>query len=92
MDRLTKKRADGAAVVAGDAVREVKGGYSGAAIERLAAYEDAVEVVSSQLASIDPRLEELKARGRIRSAEAQQLLAQKLTYSSMLHLMGIDDR
>lgn len=91
MDRLTFAMGDGSHVVAADAVSAVPEGYAGVAIERLAAFEDAVEVVEAQLASIEPRLEELKARGRIRSSEAQQLLAQKLSYRSMLHMMGVED-
>ena len=90
MERLTRKRGDGTYVASESAVRAEADGYAGEAIERLAAFENAIEVVEAQLASIEPRLDELKARGRIRSSEAQQLLAQKLTYTSTLHMMGVD--
>lgn len=91
MERFTFAASDGSRAVSESAIVVATEGYSGAAIERLGAFEDAVEAIEAQLSSIEPRLEELKARGRIRSAEAQQLLAQKLSFRSMLHMMGVDD-
>lgn len=91
MERMTVKDGDGnytvsAALAAadGDAVR-------GGAIDRLGAFEDAVEVVERQLADATAKLDALKAKGRICSAQGQQLLAQKLAYSSTLTLMGVRD-
>ena len=52
-------------------------------------FEDAVELVEEQLARTTAKLDELKAKGRIRSAQGQQLLAQKLAFSSTLSLMGV---
>lgn len=90
MERITRKRDDGTYVAPESAVRAEADGYSGEAIERLAAFENAIEVVEAQIASIEPRLDELKARGRIRGSEAQQLLAQKLACASTLHMLGVD--
>lgn len=87
VDRLTFRREDGSYAVAADALSAAPEGYAGNAIERLAAFENAIGVVEEQLAAVEPRLEELKAAGRIRGAQAQQLLAQKLTYTSMLHML-----
>lgn len=91
MERMTVKDGDGNYTVAaalatadGDAVR-------GGAIDRLGAFEDAVEVVERQLADATAKLDALKAKGRIRSVQGQQLLAQKLAYSSTLTLMGVRD-
>ena len=84
---MTVKDGDGNYTVAaalaaadGDAVR-------GGAIDRLGAFE----VVERQLADAAAKLDALKAKGRIRSAQGQQLLAQKLAYSSTLTLMGVRD-
>lgn len=91
MERMTRKRADGAATVAAELVEVCDdGSVGGAAIERLAALEEAIEVVEKQLASTVGRLDELKAAGRARGSSAQQLLAQKVTYATLLHLMGAD--
>ena len=91
MERMTfKSQTQGHAApletihVEGDAV-------AGPAIDRLGACVYAVELVDQQLARTSAKLDELKARGRIRSAQGQQLLAQKITYSSVLSLMGLRD-
>ncbi len=90
MARLTTKHEDGTYTVdASEVMRTIEGSYTGSAIERLAAFEDAVEVTELQLASVVEKLEDLKARGSLRTATAQQLLAQKLTYSTTLRLMGV---
>ncbi|MEA5019925.1 MAG: hypothetical protein VB027_06115 [Gordonibacter sp.] len=89
MDRLTIKHKDGTYTVdAAEVVCVMEGSYAGSAIERLAAFEDAIETVELQLAAVSEKLENLKARGSLRTATAQQLLAQKLTYSTLLRLMN----
>ena len=91
MERITA-RADGGAYRASAVSVRVEGGEAaGAAIDRLGAFEDAVELIEQQLASVTAKLAELKAKGKIRSAQGQQLLAQKLTYSSTLSLLGVKD-
>lgn len=92
MERMTAKCGDGSYAVALDAIALIEeGGFAGPAVERLAAFENAAEVAQCQLARAAERLDELKAQGRLRSAAAQQLLAQKLTYSTMLHMMGVEE-
>ena len=67
------------------------GGYAGAAVERLAQYEDALELAEQQWRSASDKLDALKAQGKSRSATAQQLLAQKVTFATMLHAFGVED-
>lgn len=91
MDRMTfKAQAQGHAAPL-ETVRIEGDTATGPAIDRLGAFEDAAELVEQQLARTAAKLDELKAQGRIRSAQGQQLLAQKITYSSVLSLMGLRD-
>lgn len=92
MDRFTSKDESGSYSVPPSAIEDRGDRIGGAAIERLGAFEDAVEVVEQQLARVTAQLDELKAKGRIRSAQGQQLLAQKLTYGSTLTLLGVRDK
>ena len=89
MERITSKIEQGRYCAPTDAVTMEANGAVGAAIDRLGAFEDAVELVEEQLARTTAKLDELKAKGRIRSAQGQQLLAQKLAFSSTLSLMGV---
>ena len=91
MERITAKAGDGAYRAPAASMRIEDDEVAGAAIDRLGAFEDAVELIEQQLASVTARLDELKAKGKIRSAQGQQLLAQKLTYSSTLSLLGVKD-
>lgn len=89
MERITSKIEQGRYSAPMDAVAMESDGAVGTAIDRLGAFEDAVELVEEQLARTTAKLDELKAKGRIRSAQGQQLLAQKLAFSSTLSLMGV---
>lgn len=87
MERITAKDGAGAycaparfAQVEGDCLR-------GVAIDRLGAFEDAIELMESQLADVAGKLDRLKAQGKIRGAQGQQLLARKLVLSSTLSLL-----
>lgn len=91
MERMTIKDENGNYTVAAALAVEDGGAVRGDAVDRLGAFEDAVEVVERQLADVAAKLDALKAKGRIRSAQGQQLLAQKLAYSSTLTLMGVRD-
>ena len=91
MDRMTVKGNDGGYAVAEGMATLEDGLVRGVAIDRLGAFEDAVTLIEQQLARTAAQLDELKAKGRIRSAQGQQLLAQKLTYASTLTLMGVRD-
>lgn len=90
MDRITSKIEQDRYTAPADTVAaEANGAVGGAAIDRLGAFEDAVEALETQLSSTTKKLDELKAQGKIRSAQGQQLLAQKLAFSSTLTLMGV---
>lgn len=89
MERMTEKLGGGGYALPAGSVEEADGFLSGPAVDRLGAFEDAVGLVEEQLARTSAKLDELKARGRIRTAQGQQLLAQKLTYASVLSLMGV---
>lgn len=88
MERITAKRGLQGYAASAAAVRIEGDSAIGCAIDRLGALEDAIELLEGQLARTTEKLDELKAKGRIRSAQGQQLLAQKLTYASTLSLMG----
>ena len=89
MERITSKTDQGGYIAPASAMTLEAGEATGAAIDRLGAFEDAVELVEEQLTRTAAKLDELKAKGRIRSAQGQQLLAQKLAFSSTLSLMGV---
>ena len=91
MNRITSKTHGGVYTAPSDAVTIEAERAMGEAIERLGTFEDAVELIEQQLARATAKLDGLKAKGRIRSAQGQQLLAQKLTYSSTLTLLGVKD-
>lgn len=91
MNRITTKTEQGSYRVSAEAVCVRRDGVTGEAIERLGMFEDAVELIEQQLARATAKLDDLKTRGKIRSAQGQQLLAQKLTYSSTLTLLGVKD-
>ena len=91
MERMTFKAQTQGHAAPLDAIRIEGDAVAGPAIDRLGAFEDAAELVEQELARTSAKLDELKARGRIRSAQGQQLLAQKITYSSVLSLMGLRD-
>ena len=52
---------------------------------------DALELAEQQWRSASDKLDALKAQGNSRSATAQQLLAQKVTFATMLHAFGVED-
>ena len=52
---------------------------------------DALELAEQQWRSASDKLDALKAQGKSRSATAQQLLAQKVTFATMLHAFGVED-
>ena len=50
-----------------------------------------LELAEQQWRSASDKLDALKAQGNSRSATAQQLLAQKVTFATMLHAFGVED-
>ena len=98
MDRFTKKLEDDSYVVAAAPVSEngerppiveTAEGFTGEAIDRLAGFENAYELLEKQVEEISRKVEALKAQNKIRSAQGQQLVAQKITYSSMFNLFDV---
>ncbi|MEG0374132.1 MAG: hypothetical protein RR672_00745 [Raoultibacter sp.] len=87
VERITAKQEDGTDCASESLIRVEAGDCSGPLIERLAAYENMHELIERQYTQAAEKLEALKGQGRIKSSQAQQLLAQKLTYSSMLNLI-----
>ncbi|MGI6104953.1 MAG: hypothetical protein ACOYD7_02020 [Raoultibacter sp.] len=89
MRRFTSKREDGSHLVVSEEIHAEKEGFAGPAIEALAAYESMYEVLVQQHKNAEEKLEQFKAQGKLKTSTAQQLLAQKLTYSSMLNLIDL---
>ncbi len=88
MSRLSKKSDAGTVyVVAEDLVTPVAQGYSGAAIQRLAAYENIVDELAASQLRIAADMERLRNMGRTNSVQFKQLLAEKLMNSNMLVLL-----
>ena len=89
MERMTCKQADGSHIVTrGAAEFDNNGALRGPAVERLAAFENVVETLEAQHTRLAAELEALKARGRMRGATGQQLLAQKITCSTALKMLA----
>lgn len=85
MARLTRLSPDGThPVVSTDAVTPSAAGYEGAAIDRLAAYEDLLEAILADQAYITAALAGLRAEGKAKTVQSRELLARKLTNASLL--------
>ncbi len=54
--------------------------------KRLEAFEKMLEAVQREYGDIQNKMEELKAKGRIKSATYQQLMGRKMVYQNMLSL------
>lgn len=90
--RMTEKQSDGTYLIYANMLAPInENAFAGPAAERLAAFENAVEIAQNQLAATTAKIDALKASGKARGSSTQQLVAQKLTYATMLHLMGIED-
>ena len=87
MERLTVKRDEGHYTASIDTIQVEGNQCSGRLVERLAAYENSREMIEQQYNQATDKLASFKSQGRLKSSQAQQLLAQKLTYASMLRLL-----
>lgn len=76
MARLTKRQTDGSC--------GVEPGQEGAALERLARFEDLVDELAAGQVALAERMECLRADGRKNSVQFKELLAKKLTDGNML--------
>lgn len=85
MNRLTAYDAYGTPTVAPE--------YAGAAVRKLAAYEDMQEELERQLEAAESKLAQLQEAGKLKGATANQTLAQKIALKSMLgmyEVYGVD--
>lgn len=64
-----------------------KDGFKGAAVEKLARYENFHENLLLRQNEISTKLEKLRSEGRTRSATFHQLLAEKLASQNILILL-----
>ncbi len=93
MERLTARTDGGAYAVPADQITVNENGTcTGPAIDALARYEDSLELVEQQLAAVTASIDAQKQQGSLKTASAQQLLAQKLTYRSILSALGAGER
>lgn len=89
MERITAKDGAGAYCAPAGSAQMEGDRLRGIAIDRLGTFEDAVELMERQLVDVVGKLDRLKAQGKVRGAQGQQLLAQKLVLSSTLSLLGV---
>lgn len=59
--------------------------------KRLQQFEKMLAAVQSEHENIVRQMEELKAKGKIKSVTFQQLLARKMTYQNMLSMYELYD-
>ncbi len=59
--------------------------------KRLQQFEKMLAAVQSEYENIVRQMEELKAKGKIKSVTYQQLLARKMTYQNMLSMYELYD-
>ena len=92
MERITQKRDQAAHWVDATAIETLPDGDTRARPSSgWRSNEDALELAEQQWRSASDKLDALKAQGKSRSATAQQLLAQKVTFATMLHAFGVED-
>lgn len=59
--------------------------------KRLQQFEKMLAAVQSEYENIVRQMEELKAKGKIKSVKYQQLLTRKMTYQNMLSMYELYD-
>lgn len=83
MARLTL--AQGARYTVGqEMIEPLADGFSGPAVERLAKFEDAYELLRAEQADIAKKLESLRAQGKERTVQFKELLGRKLINAQIL--------
>lgn len=88
MARLTRPRDDGAAyVVDDDQIRHDADGYSGAAIERLARFENAQADLLAHQETIALEMNRLRDEGKQKSVRFRELLGQKMINNTLIALL-----
>lgn len=89
MERFTIAAKSGCYAVSNDLIVFGDSVCTGEAIDRLAAYENMHEAIEQHYEQAAEKLEALKAQGKLKSTTAKTLLAQKITYSSMMNLIDL---
>ena len=88
MIRITRKtQSDGHYVVDEDKIKKETGGYSGEAIERLAAFENMYEDLIKGQSEISEELERLRREGKKSSYKFRELMGKKLVNSNTLTIL-----
>jgi len=87
MERWSKQLPDGRYYVPG-APETLPQGYGGAAVERLAAFENVYAGLLAAQQQIAAELQELRAADKTKSARFKGLLAYKLTNQNLLDLFA----
>ncbi len=90
MQRYTKKQ-DQAYVAGDEGIKAVEGGYSGAAIDRLAAYESLHQDVLQNYRQLSIELEQLRAQGKMKSLRFKELMGKKLMSAHIISLLKLYD-
>ncbi|HZX46624.1 MAG TPA: hypothetical protein VFF83_05080 [Clostridia bacterium] len=88
MKRITRKtQNNGHYVVDEDKIKQVAGGYSGEAVERLAAFENMYENLIKGQSEISEELERLRREGKKNSYKFRELMGKKLINSNTLIIL-----
>lgn len=86
MNRLTKRTETGAVAAASD-IEERPDGHGGAAVERLAQYEDMVDELLRRQREIPVVLEQLRREGKDKSYRFREEFAKKLVAEQFIMLL-----
>ncbi|HOO12187.1 MAG TPA: hypothetical protein PK684_04455 [Bacillota bacterium] len=88
MKRITRKtQNNGHYVVDEDKIKKETGGYSGEAIERLAAFENMYEDLIKGQGEISEELERLRREGKKNSYKFRELMGKKLINSNTMIIL-----
>lgn len=89
MERYTKKQDQG--YVVSEGIEPAEGGYQGAAIQRLAAYESFHQDVLQGYRQLAAELEKLRTEGKTKSARFRELMGKKLMSAHVINLLRLYD-
>jgi hypothetical protein len=88
MKRFTDKAADGKGYVAAPGgVEACDGGWRGAAVDRLAAFENLYETLERRITDIPGELTQLRAQGREKSVRFRELTGERMMAMSWMDRM-----
>lgn len=84
MERFTRRLEGGAYSVEEESMRHEQSGFSGEAINRLGAFEDAYLGLLASQEEITAEMDRLRAEGKTSSVKFRQLFAKKLMNNEIL--------